>query len=112
MSKVKVMKKLILIVALLPQLLIGQLPPTPVTNQVYVPQPVIPYIPVFVPPSLPLVPSVGIQQPLFVPVVNPLVVQPVLNGNFQIGLPTFSTFPAQTTTVLPNGTVIITRNYW
>lgn len=106
------MKKLILTLALLPHLLIGQTNPTPVTNQVYIPQPVVPYIPVFVPPSLPLFPNVGVQQPLFVPSFNPMVVQPVMNGNFQFGLPTFSPFPAQTTTILPNGTVIVTRNYW
>lgn len=100
------MKKLISTLALLPQLLVGQTNPTPITNQVYTPQPVVPYVPVFVPPSLPLVPNVGVQQ------VNPLVVQPVLNGNFQIGLPTLFILPAQTTTVLPNGTVIVTRNFW
>lgn len=106
------MKKLILTLALLPQLLVGQLNPTPVTNQVYIPQQVVPYIPVFVPPSLPVVPNVGVQQPLFVPVVNPLVVQPVLNNGLQNVFPTLFILPAQTTTVLPNGTVIATRNFW
>ena len=106
------MKKLILVLALVPTMLIGQTNPTPVTNQVYVPEPVVPYIPVFVPPSLPVVPVVEVEQPLFVPLVNPVLVQPVLNNGFQNVFPTLFIIPAQTTTVLPNGTVIVTRNYW